>query len=51
MSSEASYGGFFKEYGFHVTVSTVSNGEGAEPDLVNDTVAAGEDRAIAPVEG
>ena len=51
MSSEDSYGGFFKEYGFHVTVSTVSNGEGAEPDLVNDTVAAGEDRAIAPVEG
>ncbi len=49
-SSEDSYGGFFKEYGFTVTVATVDNAEG-EPDLVNDTVAAGEERAIAPVEG
>ena len=50
-SSEESYGGFFKEYGFRVVVSTVSNAENEAPDLVDDTVAAGEERAIVPLEG
>lgn len=49
-STDESYGGFFKEYGFNVTVAPSSAAEDESAYLVNDSVAAGEERAIAATE-
>ncbi|MGI5946844.1 MAG: hypothetical protein ACOX8K_05505 [Lachnospiraceae bacterium] len=49
-SSEESYGGFFKEYGFHAVVAPIQSPEDESTYLVNDTVAAGEERAIQATE-
>lgn len=49
-SSEESYGSFFKEYGFHVVVAPIRTAEDETTYLVNDTVAAGEEREIQAIQ-
>lgn len=49
-STAESYGGFFKEYGFHAVVAPIRTEGDASTYLVDDTVAAGEERAIKAVE-
>lgn len=49
-STEESYGGFFKEYGFKIVAAPVTAPDDEAAYLINDTVAAGEERAIKPAE-
>ncbi len=49
-STEESYGGFFKQYGFHMVAASVAAPDDEASYLIDDTIAAGEDRAIKPAE-
>ena len=49
-STEESYGGFFKQYGFQIVAAPASASGEEAMYLINDTVAPGEERDIKPAE-
>lgn len=49
-STEESYGGFFKEYGFKIVAASAAAPDDEAAYLINDAVAPGEERAIKPAE-